>query len=80
MWVSKKSDGEKKDESGSQEADKSAGNFFEWTGKDFKQMAKKFSPDIMISNLENSGWSKTIEQGGKKNGLATILVDPKTGI
>lgn len=52
------------------------GEAVQWTGKDFKQI---MSPDDLIKNLENSGWTKTVEQGGKKSGPATILTDPSTG-
>ncbi len=58
---------------------KGTGNSFQWTGKNFSQMGKSASPNEMISNLEKSGWTKTIEPGGKKSGPATILTDPSTG-
>lgn len=56
-----------------------ANNTLEWSGKNFSQIGKNMSPDELISNLENSGWTKTIEPGGKKSGPATILTDPATG-
>ncbi|WP_287022154.1 hypothetical protein [Cohnella sp.] len=55
------------------------GNAFQWTGKNFSQIGKSMSPEELISNLEKSGWTKTIEPGGKKSGPATILTDPNTG-
>lgn len=58
---------------------KGVGNAFQWTGKNFSQMGKNMSPNEMISNLEKSGWTKTVEAGGKKSGPATILTDPSTG-
>lgn len=42
-------------------------------------MGKNMSPNEMIKNLEKSGWTKTVEPGGKKSGPATILTDPSTG-
>ncbi|CAM3843290.1 hypothetical protein MALU111345_21910 [Marinicrinis lubricantis] len=58
---------------------KGTGEAFQWTGKNFSQMGKNMSPNEMISNLEKSGWTKTIEPGGKKSGPATIFTDPSTG-
>lgn len=52
---------------------------FQWTGKNFIQMSKKMQPNEMINNLEKLGWIKTVEPGGKKSGLATILTDPSMG-
>lgn len=42
-------------------------------------MAKNNSANDLIKNLEDVGWTKTIEAGGKKSGDATIFVDPATG-
>jgi len=55
------------------------GSAFKWTGKNSSQMGKNMSPNEMISNLERSGWTKSVEAGGKKSGPATILTDPSTG-
>ncbi|MBD7970094.1 hypothetical protein H9647_18695 [Paenibacillus sp. Sa2BVA9] len=47
--------------------------------KNFSKMSEGVSSTEMINNLEKSGWTKTIEPGGKKSGPATILIDPSTG-
>ncbi|KEQ21981.1 hypothetical protein ET33_28685 [Paenibacillus tyrfis] len=56
-----------------------ASNSVQWTGKGFKDIGKNSSPNDLANSLENSGWTKTIEQGGKKSGPATILTDPSSG-
>ncbi|MGO4544171.1 polymorphic toxin-type HINT domain-containing protein [Paenibacillus sp. 2TAB23] len=54
-------------------------NCLTWTGKGFNQLAKNNSANDLIKNLEDAGWTKTIEAGGKKSRDATIFVDSKTG-
>ncbi|MFB9753304.1 polymorphic toxin-type HINT domain-containing protein [Paenibacillus hodogayensis] len=52
---------------------------FTWTGKGFDNLAKGLTPDDFIKGLEDSGWTKTIESGGRKSGDATIFLDPSSG-
>ncbi len=49
-----------------------------WTGDSFDDIAKNSTPDELISRLENLGWEKIIEVGGKKSDPATIFIDPTT--
>jgi hypothetical protein len=52
---------------------------FKWTGKDFNTVAKNTTPNELIRNLEQLGWTKTVEPGGGRYGPATTLTDPVTG-
>ncbi|MCL6458434.1 MAG: hypothetical protein K6T85_10565 [Gorillibacterium sp.] len=58
---------------------KVTGQAIQWTGKGFTDIAKSSSPQGLIKSLENSGWRKTVEPGGRKSGPAIILTDPNTG-
>ncbi|RRJ67000.1 RHS repeat protein [Paenibacillus oralis] len=45
----------------------------------FNDLAKNTNPKDLIRNLENQGWNKVVEPGGRKSGPATIFTDPSTG-
>jgi RHS repeat-associated protein len=46
----------------------------------YGNLAKNASPNDLIKNLENQGWTKVVQQGGSKSGPATIFTDPNTGM
>ncbi|MBH5318332.1 hypothetical protein I6N90_10985 [Paenibacillus sp. GSMTC-2017] len=54
-------------------------NSLQLIGKNVIQTGRSTTANEFVKNLENSGWTKTVEQGGKISGPATIMTDPKTG-
>lgn len=42
-------------------------------------MGENYTADELIEKLQNEGWGKEIQEGGKKSGPATIMTDPATG-